>query len=94
MARRIVFPQMWKPRTDAVREAYQWFGDLEDLPELWRTDRRLEVMPNGDLRVLTVHHYARAHIRDFIARNLAGGLYPIPEAEWLAGYQLVTQDPT
>lgn len=91
MAHRIVVPQLWRPRPDALREGYLWHGDLEDIPVEWRADPHLDVMPNGDLRVLTSHGYARARpTGDAIARNLANALYPCPSAEWHAGYELAT----
>ena len=82
---------MWRPRPDALREAYEWLGTLEDLPVEWRADPHLDVMANGELRVLTSHGYARARLNDFVARNLANVFYPCPNAEWYSGYQLVTE---
>lgn len=92
MAHRIVVPQLWRPRSDALREGYLWYGNLEDLPELWRTDPRFDVLPNGDLRIFTSHgNYARARpVGDAVAKSLAGAPYPCPAAEWHAGYELVT----
>ena len=78
--------ETWYPKRIA-RQATEWTGVYKDLPAEWRRLGALEAGTGKGLLVTTAHGIVRGEVGDYIARDVAGGFYPVKRAIWLATYE-------